>query len=163
MRTIIRWFRLHLVASLAVLASTVFGAIGGAALTDFASWRTENREFLRSQVEATKGSDEELINILRKFSDKALGRATTTDEDLRTLKASVSKSYHVAASLSARLPAVKSDFDQYADALTTLQKSAEKLTGPADGKPFVEAVSAFADRRQAFQQRVALIQNRWPL
>jgi hypothetical protein len=159
MKAILGWFRLHLVATIAVLAS----GIGGALLTDFASWRTENREFLKSQVEATRASDEELISILRKFSDKALGRTTTTDEDLKTLKASVSKSYLVAASLSARHPEVKTDFDRYADALTNLQKSAEKLTGPADGKPFVEAVSAFADKRHAFEQRVASIQNRWPL
>lgn len=159
MKAILNWFRLHLVATLAVLAS----GIGGALLTDFASWRTENREFLKSQVEATRSSDEELIGILRKFSDKALGRAATTDDDLKTLRASVSKSYLNAASLSARLPEVRTDFDQYANALTTLQKSAEKLTGPADGKPFVEAVSAFADKRHAFEQRVASVQQRWPL
>jgi hypothetical protein len=52
------------------------------------------------------------------------------------------------------LPAVKSDdFDPYAEALIALEKSAEKLTGPADGQSVVEAVLAFG--RQLNDSRIA--------
>jgi len=118
---------------------------------------------MRIQTEASQKADQDLIDILRKFSNKALGKASISPEELKTLQTSVTKSYLVAASLSDRLPAIKSDFDQYADALINLQKGAEQLTGPADGQTFVEAVSAFSARRQAFQQRVASLQNKWPM
>jgi len=161
MKGIWDWFRVHLLAALA--ATGILSGAGGFVLNDFASWRSENRDFMKVQAEASQKADQDLIDILRKFSNKALGRASTTPDDLKTLEANVAKSYMVASTLTDRLPTVKSDFEQYADALITLQKSAEKLTGPADGQPFVEAVSAFAARRQAFQQRVAALQNKWPM
>jgi hypothetical protein len=161
MKTVVEWFRLHLLA--AFTATGLLSAGGGAILSDFASWRTANRDFVKAQVEAAQKADHDLIDILRKFSNMALGKASTTEDDLKVLQAGVTKSYMVAATLSARFPSVKSDFDQYADALFTLQKSAEKLTGPADAQSFVEAVSAFADKRKTFEQRVASLQTSWPL
>jgi hypothetical protein len=158
--TLLSLFRTHLIATIA--ASGILGAAGGAIINDFASWRAANRDYLKSQADANQKADQDLIGIIRKFSDKALGKASTTDDDLKELKANVGKSFLVAASLSERLPAVKSDFDQYAEALIALQRSAEKLTGPSDGQSFVEAVSAFADKRQKFEKRVAS-QTRWPL
>jgi hypothetical protein len=160
-KNLLSWFRAHLIATIA--ASGVIGGLGGAVIGDFANWRAANRDYLKTQADAGQKADQDLIGIIRKFSDKALGKASTTDDDLRNLKASVGKSYLVAASLTERLPAVKDDFDQYAEALIALQKSAEKLTGPADGQSFVEAVSAFADKRQKFERRIASLQTRWPL
>jgi hypothetical protein len=161
MTKILEWFRLHLLA--AFLSTGALGALGGAILTDFASWRTSNRDFIKTQTEVSQKADQDLIDILRKFSNKALGKASTTDEDLKTLQASVTKSWLAASHISERLPSVKSDFDQYADALIALQKSAEKLSGPGDGQAFVQAVSEFADKRKVFQNRVASLQTRWPL
>ncbi len=158
---LLNWFRVHLIATIA--ASGFLGALGGAVVNDFASWRAANRDYLKNQADAGQKADQDLIGIIRKFSDKALGKASTTDDDLKNLKASVGKSYLVAASLSERLPDVKGDFEQYAEALIALQKSAERLTGPIDGQSFVEAVSAFADKRQKFERRVASLQTRWPM
>jgi hypothetical protein len=107
MKTIMEWFRLHLLAALT--ATGLLSGIGGALLGDFASWRTSNRDFLKAQTEANQKVDQDLIDILRKFSSKALGKASTTDEDLKVLQASVTKAFTVAEALSARLPAVKSD------------------------------------------------------
>ena len=137
MKTILEWFRMHLLAALT--ATGLLGAIGGAVITDFTSWRTTNRDFLKVQAEASQKADQDLIDILRKFSNKALGKATTTSDDLKTPQASITKSYMVAATLSDRLPSVKSDFIEYAEALIVLQKSAEKLTGPTDAQSFVAA------------------------
>jgi hypothetical protein len=161
MKSILDWFRVHLLTALT--ATGILSGASGFVLNDFANWRSANRDFMKIQAEAGQKADQDLIDILRKFSNKALGNASTTPEDLKTLQANVAKSFMVASTLSDRLPAVKSDFEQYADALIALQKSAEKMTGPADGQPFVEAVSAFAARRQAFQQRVASLQNKWPM
>jgi hypothetical protein len=161
MTKLTEWLRLHVLAALT--ATGLLSGLGGAVLGDFANYRATNRDFLKTQAEAGQKANHDLIDILRKFSNKAVGKASTTDEDLKILQASVTKSYLVGAALSARLPAVRSDFDQYADALINLQKSAEKLTGPADGQSFVEAVSTFAVRRQTFEQRIASLQTNWPL
>lgn len=113
MKRILGWFRMPLLAGLT--ATGLIGAAGGAIINDFASWRTANREFLKTQVEASPKTDQDLIDILRKFSNKALGKDSTTPDDLKTLQATVTKSYMVASTLTERLPAVKSDFDLYAD------------------------------------------------
>jgi hypothetical protein len=161
MKRLLDWIRTHLLAAFA--ATGLLSAIGGAVITDFTSWRTTNRDFLKVQAEVSLKADQDLIDIVRKFSNKALGKASTTPDDLKTLQASVAKSFLVASTLKDRLPGLKSDFDQYAEALFDLQKSAEKMTGPADAQSFVEAVSAFANRRQVFLQRIASMQNSWPL
>lgn len=160
-KNMVDWLRAHFLAALT--ASGLIGLIGGAVINDFASHRSANREFLKSQVEASQKADQDVIDILRKFSNKALGRASTTPDDLKALQASIARSYLVASTLSDRLPAIKSDVDQYAEALFSLQKSAEKLTGPADGQDFVQAVSAYGARRQALQHRLVSMQTRWPL
>ena len=160
LQRIVAFLRLHVVG--AILSTGLLGGLGGAVLTDFSNFRTANREFLKGQAEASQQADQDLINILRKFSDKARGRASTTDDDLKKLKENVGKSFLVASSLSERMPALKDDFTHYADALVQVQKSAEKLNGPADGKPFVEAISNYADKRDAFKRNVSSLQSRWP-
>lgn len=159
MAKFVQWLRLHLAAALT--ATGLLSGASGFILNDFASWRSANRDFLKTQAEASQKADQELIDILRKFSNKALGKAPTTDDDLRTLHSSVTRSYKAASSLAERMPALKPEFEQYADALISLQKSAEKLSGPLDGKTFVEAVSAYADRRKKFEAGVAKMQSSW--
>lgn len=160
MKRFVEWIKLHLLA--AFTATGLLSGVSGFVINDIAGWRTANRTFLITQAEASQKADEELIDILRKFSNKALGKMVTTEEDLQTLHAGVTKSYMIASALSERLPELKADFDQYAASLITLQKSAEKLSGPLDGKPFVEAVSSYADTRKTFESRVAKMQSSWP-
>jgi len=148
MRRILAFLQKHVIG--AMVSTGLLSGIGTAILSDFASWRTSNREFLKAQTEASQHADQDMIDILRKFSNKALGRGDTSEDDLRQLKQNVSRSYLVASTLSDRAPALKDGFTKYANALVSVQKSAEMLNGPADAKAFVEAVSDYADKREAF-------------
>jgi hypothetical protein len=161
MNKIVEWVRVHFLAALT--ATGLVSAAGGAILNDFTSWRNANRDFLNTQADASLKADQDLIDILRKFSNKALGKDATTPDDLKALQANIAKSYLVASALKDRIPSLKTDIDAYAEALFALQKTAEKMTGPVDAQAFVEAVSAFGDRRQAFQKRIASMQTSWPL
>lgn len=160
MKKLIEWIRVHFVA---IAATGLVSGLGGAVLNDFVSWRNSNREFVKIQAEASLKADQDLIDILKKFSNKAKGKESTSSEDLKALETNIAKSYLVASALRDRVPSIKLDVDEYAEALFALQKAAEKMTGPADAQQFVEAVSAFGDRRKTYQQRVARLQASWPL
>lgn len=161
MKSIFEWLRAHFKTALA--GTGIVGALGGAVVNDFTSWRNANRDFLKVQGEAGAKADQDMIEILRKFANKANGKGSTTDEDLKALKASVTKSYLVASAVSSRMPTVRAEFDTFANALIELQKSAERLTGPGDGKAFVEAVSAYDDSRRKLAGRISSMQTTWPL
>ncbi|UQR68274.1 hypothetical protein LRP30_16115 [Bradyrhizobium sp. C-145] len=102
MKKLVEWLRVHLLAALT--ATGLVGAAGGAVINDFTSWRNANRDFLKAQTEASLKADQDLIDILRKFSNKALGKETTTPDDLKTLQANIAKSYLVASALSISRP-----------------------------------------------------------
>jgi hypothetical protein len=161
MAKITEFLRNHVLAALT--STTILGAIVGVVATDFGNFRATNREIAKRQLEISETADRELGQILQKFADKARGKIVLNDEEVRALKASVSKSYMAAENLSNRFPATKPEFEGYADSLVSLQKSAEKMSGPLDAKSFVEAVSKYYISKKTFDERVNSSQARWPL
>jgi len=85
----------------------------GATITDFASYRSTNREILKKQLEISEQADRELFATLRRFSDKATGKGTTTEDDAKKLREEVGKSFVAAERLSLRFPGMQPEFDQY--------------------------------------------------
>lgn len=146
----------------ALLATGLGSALISAVATDFGGWRSSNREFMKHQLEVSEQADRELMPLVRKFSEKALGKNQTSESDLSTLRARVDNSYLVAKRIAERLPKTEGDFRPYAQSLIDLQKCAERFQGPADGQCWVEAVSAYAARKQAFETKIATVQTTWP-
>jgi hypothetical protein len=107
-------------------------------------------------------ADRDLIPLIRKFSEKALGKAQTNEADLSSLKAKVDNSYLVANKIVERLPKAEPDFKTYAGSLIELQKCAERFQGALDAQCWVEAVSRYAAQKKAFEQKVTALQTSWP-
>jgi hypothetical protein len=108
------------------------------------------------------GQSRDLIPLIRKFSEKALGKAQTNEADLSSLKAKVDNSYLVANKIVERLPKAEPDFKTYAGSLIELQKCAERFQGALDAQCWVEAVSRYAAQKKAFEQKVTALQTSWP-
>jgi uncharacterized membrane-anchored protein YhcB (DUF1043 family) len=145
---------------IAVLTGAV-GLVIGALVTDYSSFRASNREAVKKQIEASEKADHDMNSILQKFADKALGKTATTADDLQALKSSVQDSYAVAERLKNHFPDAGKEVDQFADALVRLQKSAEILSGPANGRDFVESVSKYYATKKLLSERIADAQTRW--
>ncbi|WP_439360718.1 hypothetical protein [Bradyrhizobium sp. DASA03007] len=144
----------------AALTGAVGLLIGGLG-SDYASHRAANREAINKQIEASEKAEHDMSSILQKFADKALGKNTTTPDDLKNLKASVQDSFAAAERLRERFPDVTKEVEAFADALVQLQKSAEGLSGPANGKDFVQSVSKYYATRMDLSKRIAEAQTRW--
>lgn len=139
----------------------VIGLMLGAIVSDFGNFRAANRDIAKRQIEASEKADHDMNAILQKFADKALGKADTTVEDLRILKSTVKESFAAAERLKYSFPKAGREVDQFGDALVTLQKSAELLTGPADGKAFVRSVSRYYVAKKNLEEQISSAQTRW--
>jgi tRNA A37 N6-isopentenylltransferase MiaA len=137
------------------------GILIGALVTDYSSFRAANREIVKKQIEASEKAEQDMNSILQKFADKALGKRLTTADDLQTLKLSVKDSFAAAERLKTHFPDAAKEVDQFSDALVKLQKSAENLSGPANGKDFVESVSKYYATKKILGERIAAAQTRW--
>lgn len=147
----------HWKGAVIALVSLVVGIVA----TDFSNFRSANREIVGKQIEASAKADHDMNIILQKFADKAVGKSTTTPEDMTKLKSSVQDSFEAAGRLKNHIPDVQHEADAFADALIALQKSAERLTGPIDGKAFKEAVSNYYVAKGNLDKRVNAAQTRW--
>lgn len=149
-----------------IKATVILGFLGSALVggisADLSGWRTSNREFMKRQLEVSEQADRDLLPLIRKFSEKALGKGQTNDSDLGALKAKVDSSYLVATRIVERLPKAQADFKPYVASLTNLQKCAEKFQGPSDGQCWVEAISQYAANKKAFEAKVTDLQTSWP-
>jgi hypothetical protein len=157
---LVDFLRKNVVKALAAMG--LGSALVSAVITDFSSSRASNREFMKHQFEVSEQADRELLPLIRKFSEKALGKGQTNDADLSSLKARVDNSYLVATKIVERLPKATPDFKPYVESLTELQKCAEIFQSAADGQCWVQAVSQYAARKQAFEQKVTTLQTGWP-
>lgn len=152
-----RLFREHWLAAL----TGVVGLVVGGLSSDYASFRAANREALKKQIGASEKADHDMNLVLQKFADKALGKSTTSPEDLQALKSTVQDSFAAAERLRNHFPDAKHEVDEFADALVRLQKSAENLSGPANGKDFVESVSKYYATQKNLSSRIAGAQTKW--
>ncbi len=157
MDTIKRFVREHWLAAL----TGGVGLIIGALVTDYTSFRTANREALKKQIEASEKADHDMNSILQKFADKALGKSSTSPDDLQALKSTVQDSYAVAERLKDHFPGASREVDEFTDALVHLQKSAESLSGPTNAKDFVESVSKYYITKKNLSKRIVDAQTRW--
>ena len=144
----------------AILTGCV-GLVIGALVTDYSSFRASNRETVNKQIEASEKADHDMNLILQKFADKALGKSATTADDLQTLKSTVQDSFAAAERLKTHFPDASREVDQFADALVRLQKSAENLSGPANGQDFVRSVSKYYATKKTLGERITEAQTRW--
>lgn len=147
----------------AVTSSTLLGGVFGAVVTDVGNFRATNRDIAKRQIEVSEKADRELTSIIQKFADRAVGRASTNDDDVKALKQKVQDAYSAAENLKNRFPSASAEFELYADAIVRLQKAAEVMAGPMDAKGFVESVSKYYSTKQKLDQRLTAIQTSWSL
>jgi hypothetical protein len=67
----------------------IIGAVMSGYVTDFFKFREAARASVQSDFEKIQSADAEMLNILGKFSNKALGIGPTTTDDLEALKKNV--------------------------------------------------------------------------
>lgn len=139
----------------------VVSAVFGVMITDLKNFRDANREIVKRQIEASEKADHDMNAILQKFANSALGKSSTNADDLQTLKSTVQDSFTATERLKNYFPEVANEVNELGEALVSLQKSAETLGGPANGKQFVESVSRYYETKQNLEKRIAALQTRW--
>jgi hypothetical protein len=127
-------------AGLMALSSAVSG-IGVYIAKDYFDFRTEQRAQERADSARLRDAQLALIGALQGYADVATGRKKE-GPSFEALRKQVMDVYMLGDTIVGRVPEAKPSFANYADALVRVQSAAEQLSGPLDGKPFVEALSA---------------------
>jgi hypothetical protein len=139
----------------------IIGAVMSGYVTDFFKFREAARASVQSDFEKIQSADAEMLNILGKFSNKALGIGPTTTDDLEALKKNVNLVLQYSEQLATRIPSLRNDFEQYADAMVEMQVQAQALTGPLEGKSFVNAVHMYLITKRTFLDKAIQAQRNW--
>ncbi len=149
----------------AMIGSAMLSAVASAALTstasDFVNHRNTNRALVQADYDKAKSVQLDVDNALQKFADKANGLGGTNASDVDALLKAVKNEYSNAEQLTIRIPKLHRDFEALSSCLIALQNTALKLQGPADGASFVEAVDAYYDARDKFNNSAVDAQSTW--
>jgi Na+-transporting NADH:ubiquinone oxidoreductase subunit NqrC len=148
------------VAARKILHSIFLGLAGfivGFVTNDVVNFRTSQRELLKAEFSQTMETAKLVDKQLGLLSAVAVGNSKKNPELVKQLEDNVRALFADANSITKRVPKAKQHFDEYSDAMVQLKDAAENLSGPADGKQFVEAVSVYYVAKEHFEQ--AIIDN----
>ncbi|MBX5148499.1 hypothetical protein [Rhizobium lentis] len=125
-----------------VAALVVLGPVGGWFANQYMDYRTAYREALSANYQAFNSASADIQESLREFADIARGTKTKSPDDVRQLQSRLLKALGAAADLQRRLNNLQG-LAEYEAASVNLKHASDKITGPADAKPLVIAVSDY--------------------
>ena len=121
----------------------VIGAVVGFATNYWVSYRSDYRSDLEARLSAFSELNTEVSDHLRTLFEVAEGERQKRPEDVEALRKSLYDSVTEAQTLSARIGNTDTLLAMYQDAAVALQSASQKVTGPLDASPLMEAASDY--------------------
>lgn len=133
------------------------GGLGGYFLGDYLAFKSEKRAEIRSEYQQVEHATSRVLDDLQAFSDQAKGLEAVDPSRKYKFRKNMTSLYQDAEDVVTRVPEAKPEFNEFANALVDLQQTALDMTGPADAKHYVEAVSRFLKAHKDFDNKVITI------
>ena len=159
MRTGITKFLKFILSHAAFLSVITF--VAGFLVSDFVNFRSDQRSLLKEEFHQSEETAKLVDKQLALLSAVALGQKNKDPAVVTDLSNNAMALFNEAAIITKRIPAAQVSFDRYSDAIVQLREAAVKLSGPKDGKAFVEAVSTYYSTKDEFDKIVVSSQGRY--
>jgi hypothetical protein len=146
----------------AIVSAVVSGVITfcvGFTVSDYSGFRSDQRELLKQEFSQVLEQSKLISKQLSLLSGVAKGDVRADPAFAEMLGDNVRNLFADANLVTRRIPETKPEFDQYSSSMITLVRAAEQLSGPENGRPFVEAVSQYLAAEDAFEAAVSKAQG----
>lgn len=130
-------------------------------VTDFSDFRSSQRELVAQEQRNVETTTKQVNSLIQKFADRALGMGEVSTTDRAQLNELLLRLSAEARTLSQRLPSTEPIYVEFTDAMIALKNTAADMTGPADAKPFVQAVANYYEYQFKFNEAVVTAQQRY--
>ena len=148
------WLGKHPSAQIAFGLWTIAAPFLGYFSSEFISVRAQQRSALNTDYIAAQQASLSVQKRLLDLAPIANGHGKKSEAKVASLRGDIQALYAASRQVSERLPAVKSDFDAYADAMAELQTAAEQLNDASDTPHFTEVVSKYIWAQNNFNSDV---------
>lgn len=156
MREIVVKLLAYLKSGVVVIVSATGGWFGSNYMSDRAAYK----EALQANYAQFDAVSAEISDSLKDFAAIAVGKKAKTPEDADRLQSRLLKGVTVVEDLQRRLNDA-TWIEQYETAAVKLKAASDKVTGPADAKPLVLAVSDYLVADKTVRDAVIEEHNRF--
>ncbi|MEY9100466.1 hypothetical protein ABIA24_003375 [Sinorhizobium fredii] len=119
------------------------GALIGWFANQYMEYRTVYKEALTANYQQFTEATAQIEDSLKQLADVAQGERPKSEEDLEQLQMRLLKALNAAEDLERRMSASSPAVDVYRTATIQLKQASDRITGPLDAKPLVEAVNSY--------------------
>jgi len=135
----------------------------GILTSDYVNFRGNSRAIITDEMKTVQSVSQDISVLLQKFSQVALGKSSPNPTDIDLLGKRLIILMSRVESLKNRIPESENQYVALTNSMIALKNSAENLSGPKDGKLFVESVSEYYAKKLEFERVVSRYQGTYKL
>jgi hypothetical protein len=152
------WIKRHWLEVIGFVATGMLGFVGGQLFPAYAHYIEAQRTDAASLFQQATSRGDDLERTLPLLMSIAGNEAAATDAPKRALEQKMLNLYQTVDTIKVRFPESASEGQLYANAMLNLERAADSLDGPLDGKALIEAASRFKKARTDYEEQLSELQ-----